>query len=289
MQIAKLIARDLKQVYSHPYNKQHKVFALWRYIKYLMLKAKGTAKIQLHVWGNRNLFWYKDSKQGTWLLFNYIIDWEEYKLIEHIAKPDSTIVDVGANVGYYTLWASRFNDKGKVYSFEPNDINFQRLSENVNSNPSVKHVVPVKNAVSNKCGTVSMTNELDTLNHIVDDGSITGNGTVEVVCVTLDHFADTNHIEQIDYLKIDVEGFEFEVLSGAQKMLAANRIGIIQVEINNALDNSGHTSQQLLNLFATHGYSLCSYSVDDTRLVKIEYDENRENYFVVSNKLQHLF
>ncbi len=286
MGLIQIISRDLKKIYSHPYNQQNKLSALFRYIKYLYFKFNKVERTQLNVWGNRTLVWYKDSKQGMWLLFNYIIDWEEYKLIENLSKPDSVIVDVGANVGYYTLWVSKFNYNGKVYAFEPNELNYKRLCENIASNSSDHQIIPVKNAVSNFSGFVSMTSELDTLNHILKVDDASNLETVQVECITLDQFAEKNAIQHIDFLKIDVEGFEWEVLDGAKKMLETSSIGIVQVEINNALDNSGHTSQQLLDLLLANGYALCKYSVEENRLVKIDYEVSRENYFAVSKNLQ---
>ena len=214
-------------------------------------------------------------------MFNYIIDWEEFNLIRRSVKDNSVFIDVGANVGYYTIWASQFNPNGKIYSFEPNDLNFERLQENISCNNLNAQISSVKKAVAATHGFISMTADLDTLNHIIKEGNKVSN-TLQVECISLDDFAAQESILYIDYLKIDVEGFELEVLFGAKELILENKIGIIQLEINNALSHSGHSSYEVVDFFKEHNYKLCSYDVIKGKLIEINYSPDRENYFAVN-------
>jgi FkbM family methyltransferase len=279
----KIVLGDLSTIFKHPYNTKNKLKALLRYFYYLTYKVSSKKQRLLDVWDNRKLNWYKDSVQSVWLMFNYIIDWEEFNLIKDRFKSNTVFIDVGANIGYYSIWASKFNPSGKIFSFEPGEINFKRLNENIACNNLFATIIPIQKAVAASSGIISMTAELDTLNHIVKSESKSNIlNTLEADCISLDDFAKEENISFIDYLKIDVEGFELDVLIGAEKLLLEKKIGIIQMEINNALLHSGHTVDAMLDLLKKCSYILCSYDVNKKELQEIKYSENRENYFAVS-------
>lgn len=283
MKSIKIVFGDLKTIFSHPYNTQNKFKALLRYFQYLTYKISSKKQHILDVWDNRKIIWYNDSVQSVWLMFNYIIDWEEFNLIKDRFKSDTVFIDVGANIGYYSIWASKFNSAGKIYSFEPSEINFKRLNENIACNSLFSQITPIQKAVAASSGPISMTANLDTLNHIVKNEIKSDNAnTIKVDCISLDDFAQKENISAIDYLKIDVEGYELDVLIGAEKLLMEKKIGIIQMEINNALQHSGHSVDAMLDLLRKHSYILCFYDVKKKGLQEIKYSVNRENYFAVS-------
>lgn len=283
MKSIKIVFGDLKTIFSHPFNTQNKFKALLRYFQYLTYKISSKKQRILEVWGNRKIIWYNDSVQSVWIMFNYIIDWEEFNLIKNRFKSNSVFIDVGANIGYYSIWASKFNPYGKIYSFEPSVSNFKRLNENISCNNLFSQIIPIQKAVAASSGHISMTEDLDTLNHIVKSEIITENeNTVKVGCINLDDFAQNENISFIDYLKIDVEGYELDVLKGAEKLLMEKKIGIIQMEINNALQHSGHSVDAMLELLKKHSYMLCFYDVKKKELQEIKYSVNRENYFAVN-------
>jgi FkbM family methyltransferase len=283
MKLLSIISRDLSTIFSHPYNNKNQLFAYLRYVFYLALRFFNINKIPIRAWGDRRLIWYKDSIQSNWFLFNYIIDWEEFCLIKHNLKKDSIFLDVGANIGYYSIWASKFITSGRIFSFEPNGQAFNRLIENIKINNRVHNITSINQAVSQKNGDIYMTNNLDTLNHILSTKEkIDFNSSVKVKSTTLDSFVDEYHIDFIDYLKIDVEGFELDVLLGAEKLFKEKRIGIVQLEINNALDHSSHTVISITDFFDRNNYCLCQFEVDTGNLRKIDYSQLRENYFVTS-------
>ena len=283
MKLLNIISRDLSTIFSHPYNKKNKFFAYLRYISYLALRFFKINKIPIRTWRDRRIIWYKDSIQSNWFLFNYIIDWEEFCLIKHRLKKDSIFLDVGANIGYYSIWASKFITSGRIFSFEPNCKAFNRLVENIKINKSIHNITPINQAVSQKNGDIFMTNNLDTLNHILStEDKIDFNSSVKVKSTTLDSFVVEYHIDFIDYLKIDVEGFELDVLLGAEKLFKEKKIGIVQLEINNALDHSSYTVFSITDFFDKNDYYLCQFEVDTGKLIKIDYSQLRENYFVTS-------
>lgn len=159
-------------------------------------------------------------------------------------NPEVTIFDVGANVGGYTQELVKyFSGNTKIYSFEPSKNTFGRLMENIkNSSP----------VMSYNFGFSNVEKELS----LYKDESAPGMASVyhrdlskigldtdsyELIKVTtIDKFCSKHGIDHIDFLKIDVEGHEFDVLQGAQRMINEQRIDYVQLEFGEANIDSRH-------------------------------------------------
>ncbi len=143
-------------------------------------------------------------------------------------KNSNICVDVGANIGITAIWMAK-NSK-KVYAFEPVPDNVNRLVENLEAN-NILNVNIIKKAVSNKNGDAILTLFNSYGHHSLSSKHISSpKGAISVETITLDKFAECEKIDKIDVLKIDVEGFELEVLQGAKKMLTEKRVNMIIFE-----------------------------------------------------------
>ncbi len=156
---------------------------------------------------------------------------------------DSVVfVDVGANNGYYySLKVAKRFTNSQVYCFEPDPRILYHLEKNVRCNrlTNIK-VIPL--ALSNHVGKAKMTAYLGASNFLVSNhaGPI---DTIEVECTTLDDFAVRNHISQIDFLKVDIEGGEYNLLQGAQQTIRKLRPPMI-LELNEKLLGRSYASIQ---------------------------------------------
>jgi FkbM family methyltransferase len=134
---------------------------------------------------------------------------EQYNLREkcEVAKGDY-VIDGGAFKGETSFW---FLSKGagKVYAFEPDPYNFSILTENVKRNKASDKIIPVQKALSNRIGTFSFCATGRGGSASREEGNITVEG------VTIDSFVEKEGLERIDFIKLDVEGAELEVLEGA--------------------------------------------------------------------------
>jgi len=146
-------------------------------------------------------------------------------------KKDDVFVDVGAGLGDYSLLAASKITTGKIYSFEPHPEAFKLLSENMQLNNLEKILKPYNSAVTNKNGVVRFVahevSELSRISSRANDES-----TISVSATTLDTFCEQNTINNIDVLKVDVEGAERSVFLGAKNMLKQGRIKQIIFELN---------------------------------------------------------
>lgn len=178
------------------------------------------------------------------------VDWNEMHAWKRALGPGSLFVDVGANVGLYTIWSIEAG--AEVIAVEPSRIARERLASNLKLNGYEAEIVPA--ALGEAEGTLRLTTELDNQNHLVLSGNSAGVESEEVPVLTLDGVVGDR---TVDGLKVDVEGAELLVLRGAQRVLAERRIKLIQLEWNEssvALLNEDRTP--IAELLSSHGYEL---------------------------------
>ena len=167
----------------------------------------------------------------------------------------NTIVDIGAHIGYHTLYFSEIvkENEGYVYAFEPQPQNYYLLNKNINNN-NLKNVIPYDYACSDcecesKIAIASLNESINmgdfTLNHNIND-----NKYYNVKCVRLDDIINT----QIDVIKIDVQGWEQNVLNGSKKIVSNYKpLLIIEIE-EHQLNRNGLTSEKLIKQLRNLGY-----------------------------------
>ena len=147
----------------------------------------------------------------------------DIKLIEKYLQKGDVFVDVGANIGAWTLFASnKVGNDGKVFSFEPHPITYKYLVENVILNEA-HNIITENCGIANKVGYLYFTNSLDDTNHIALNNE---NDTIKIPVKKLDDF--TENEKKIHLLKIDVEGFELFALQGAIETLRKTEILIFE-------------------------------------------------------------
>ena len=151
---------------------------------------------------------------GCWLGF---YERDKQQAIERFARPGMVMLDLGANVGFYTLALSRLaGDAGRVFAFEPDASNMIQLRRHVALNQLTNTVV-VQMAVAARTELVGFTpGESGETGHI-------GGEDYLVPATSLDELIATGAISEPDVVKMDVEGAEASVLEGAPALLARGR------------------------------------------------------------------
>lgn len=159
----------------------------------------------------RNKRWIKGSGVNGYWLGSYELEGQKM-FIENLNKGD-IIFDIGANVGFYSLLAAEIvGPSGKVFSFEPLPENFNYLKKHIEIN-GYKNIFPFQVAVSDKSGLAFLKIEgSNATGHF-------GSGDIHVETISLDEWIKNNKLPIPNFLKIDVEGAEFLVLSGAENVL----------------------------------------------------------------------
>ncbi|MDT3443989.1 FkbM family methyltransferase [Pseudofrankia sp. BMG5.37] len=188
------------------------------------------------------------------MLYCRLPEWESMRFVRDTLRPGDVFVDVGANVGTYTLLAAG-RPGVRVVAFEPSSATYLRLTENLRLNPWLE-VDARRAAVGDTNGMVELTVGLDTVNHVVD-GTSTGRPIERVPIVRLDSELSD---EPVGIIKIDVEGLEPAVLAGARGLFQRCRPALV-VEWNDPV--------RLGESFAEIGYVAARYLPDESRLVPL--------------------
>ncbi len=172
------------------------------------------------------------------------IDWGAEELLVHFGSLDGDFIDVGAHIGYYSMYVHPL--VRKVYAFEPDPRNLPDLSANAES---VSNIEVVAMAVSSHCKTarfyIGGDSTLSTLEAIAGE-------TVEVQTTSIDDFVASRPGINPTLFKIDAEGHDFEVLLGMKETVAAHQ-PILLIECN---------SDKLLDLCAEWHYSIYAFTCD---------------------------
>jgi len=156
----------------------------------------------------------------------------ELKVIDYLKKnlPKSRNIffDVGANIGEYSFFLFNSFKTAKIYSFEPSLKTFNRLVENVKEFGGVK---PINIGLGDKNEKrILYIDDKQSSISTLHNRKVNLKGKEEINIMKLDTFCKMNDIDKIDFLKMDVEGNEFNILLGAREMLKNRKIYAIQFE-----------------------------------------------------------
>jgi len=140
---------------------------------------------------------------------------EQYRYYDMVKpKPGDTVLDIGACIGDTALWFSKLvGPEGRVFAFEPEPSNFKKLLKNIERN-RVKNVVPVSAALSDTEGKM-------TISSSGASSMFSPSGGIPVSATTIDRFVEENKIATVDFIKMDVEGSELNVLRGGTQTIKA--------------------------------------------------------------------
>jgi len=194
----------------------------------------------------------------------------ELYLLDKVLRPGMTFVDAGANMGVYTLFASRKVGKaGRVVAIEPSSRDFERLRDNVELN-RLANVRLLRVAVSNRRaeGELLIAAEEhsghNTLGAFGYD-SVVAQGRERVRVERLDDIAEQQGLRRVDVIKMDVEGAELSALEGAERALARFRPMIVLELSDRTLVHQGCTSGHVWEFLGRSGYLVYGFS-DETGL-----------------------
>ncbi|MFB2898160.1 FkbM family methyltransferase [Aerosakkonemataceae cyanobacterium BLCC-F50] len=157
------------------------------------------------------------------LIFLYgYFDPEVIWFIKKYLPKSATILDIGANIGTFSIGvATHLNKNGRVYAFEPGDKVFQRFRANLEINPQLHEIILLSNyGIGEKQSTYFRREVLpDGNGSLIDEEGKPYNSGEIVNIISLDEWVNLMNIKSIDFIKIDVEGFEYLVFTGAREVI----------------------------------------------------------------------
>jgi len=227
---------------------------------------------------------YLDKWDSLDLLENKVYGELDTKIVKKVVKTDDVVLDLGANIGYFTiLFAKLVGNNGKVIAFEPEFKNFQILKKNIAEN-GFHNVIAENKAVSEKNGTTVLYTGTKSsgANRIYEPkkaqewrekGKQQEFLKNEIETVSIDEFLNNKKIENVDFIKMDIEGGEFFALKGMKNVLKNPNLKIFMEWDKPALEDSGIKPIQVLELLKEENFYI--YYVHDKKNKLEKADENK--------------
>jgi FkbM family methyltransferase len=225
--------------------------ALWLYQHCNVPDVEVEAQLEHSLWISLRL--------RTWVDYNiYCLGLYEEPLARFFTgaiKPDSTVLDIGAYIGQYTLLAAKHAPLGRAIAFEPHPESHRRLLDNVTRN-HLSNVTVLSQAVGSTPGRMPFDLQEQQYSSKLIPSSQVGDALAEFEVTTVDETVRKLGLPCVDLIKIDVEGAEGQVLSGAQATLSAFHPLLI-VEIDRSGEQVfGDDSENTLASLQGLGYQL---------------------------------
>ena len=194
-----------------------------------------------------------------------LISREEAILTRFDPHPGDVVIDIGANIGRYTVIAAKkVQNEGKVISIEANPSIFELLRKNIQLN-ELANVIPLNCAVFSEKTKIKFfvnddlrNNQFGTINTDIDNFANKGLGKhVYVDANTVDSILSENSIEiqEVKWMKIDVEGAELDVIKGSKELISSAQNLRIIVEIHN-LSNGTTYHKEITEFLESFGYTI---------------------------------
>jgi len=245
---------SVRFIVSHPLGRKSRWKSLSRFVRWQIGSRilPGGAVVEF-VAGTRLLI--RPSMTGaTGNLYVGLHDFEEMGFLLHFLRSEDLFADVGANVGSYTVLAAGACG-ARAHSFEPVSAAFEDLRDNIALNRLGDRVVARKVVVGARAGSAHVSCDQDTVNHVVTERR-EGAAAVETVPqVRLDDELEAAPA----VVKIDVEGFESQVLAGMTRLLASDGLHAVILELNASGARYGVEDQALRRTQSDAGFLECSY------------------------------
>lgn len=173
-------------------------------------------------------------------------------------KKDLTILDIGANIGLFSFYASQYAKR--IYAIEPAQEHVDVANHMIKFNKLDEIVTVHRNAIAHENKEMTLHHNQNvtmfSLKEAVADKSL---DSEKVEAVTLLKFLDDSKIEHVDFMKLDIEGAEMEVVSGTEFQEASKRIDSLVVEYHQW---SGRNPSQLVTALSDYGYEVKNIPAD---------------------------
>lgn len=260
------VINTLRNIATHPANRGRALTAVARYLSWQVSKRLGTQYWDVPFHG-LTLRCHRDSHSASAAMyFSGMPDFREMRFMQRYLRPGDTFLDIGANVGVYTLLAAALvGASGAVHAFEPGSATAARLRENIDLN-GLRQVTVHQLALSDQDGSALLDDGRDdcVASLVPHGGGASAAGQVTVRCATLDALMPDS---QAAMAKLDVEGAEPLIIRGARGLLSRGIPPVMQIEMDGYCRKFGIETHHFIAELADQGYDTGYYDDSANRIV----------------------
>lgn len=228
-------------------------------------------------------------------LFLHEFEKNELDAFQSLVNQGSIIIDAGANIGLYSIIGSKLvGDSGRIYSFEPSKTTFNLFKNNILLN-QVTNITAINKGLGDKMGEtliLNHNNETGDAENYISNSTLNNlesvnDGSAEVIVIdSLDNFQYENSISKVDFLKVDVEGYEYYVLKGAENLLRENPDIIILFECADHLaKRAGSSQNEVFNFLNKLGFELAYWNEKLKKWICDKTDPINSGQFLASRNI----
>lgn len=204
------------------------------------------------------------------------------RFISHL-KPNYTVIDIGANIGYTTLLFSKACPEGKILSIEPSRELFKTVTDHVSLN-EIKNVKCLNIGLGEKEKTVQLYKVSESnsgMNRVLEEANASF-ASESITIKTLDEVAKEQSLDSIHAIKIDVEGYEYKILKGAYTTLKTQHpILLVELDDFNLKEQQSNPKELLTFLFELN-YSI--YEADSMKEIDLSRDYTGVHFDIICFK-----
>ncbi len=247
--------RVVEGIGMHPLTREHKISSFKRFLGWeLKSRVWGGGRYHHRLVGDLKMIVEHGMDGATMNLIYGLVEFEDMAFVLHCLRPQDLFVDIGSNVGVYSLLASG-GAGAESLAFEPVPETFFVLQENIVLNKLSELVTPLNLGLGKEAGALRFTRHLDGINHVLAPGEATGQ-SLEVEVKSLDQALQNR---DVNLIKLDVEGFELPVLQGAKESLNNPALKGLIIELNGSGERYGMDEKQIVKLLQEAGFAPFDY------------------------------
>lgn len=259
-----LLTSALSFIYNHPLNRHGRLAALGRFARWQLASRIIAAPIALPFVDNTRLLVSQGMQGATGNWYCGLHEQDEMGFVLHFIRSSDLFFDIGANIGSYTILAAGACG-AKAVSFEPVPATYESLVRNIRLNSLSASVIANNWAVGSSIGELQFTSSLDCMNRALMPGEQQPD-SIAVKVATLDGAA----CERIPTIcKIDVEGFETQVIAGGTNVLSSLELRCVLIEINGSGLHFGISDSEVHSAICQYGFVPVAYDVLTRRVEPI--------------------
>jgi FkbM family methyltransferase len=245
----------VRHILNHPLNVKDKRHALARYLRWQLGSRLLPGAVVVPFVNDTHLVVSPGMTGATMYVYTGLADFADCSLLLHLLRPGDLFVDIGANVGVYSVLAAGVIG-ARAVTVEPVPSTYRKMLENVAANHIEDLVTPHNIGLGSRVETLRFTADRDTMNHVLTDPHWTG-PSIEVPVRTLDEVLGG---ESPRLIKIDVEGWESEVLAGAEAVLSRPALLGLIIEMNSSSAEFSSNEQRVHDCMMRHGFAPYEYA-----------------------------
>ena len=266
--------QTLNYIWTHPNCQKKQIQAISKFMFWQFYKRLTHNYLDFQLTPNLKLRCYPDSQSASAALYCGMYDYDEMNFLLRYLRPADSFLDIGANVGVYTILSASKIQTGNIYSFEALPKNYKRLLENLKIN-QFNRVKTYSLAISNGSGNITFEpSGGDSTAHITTKETAT---TIAVPTDTLDNLLKDEPIENITLAKMDIEGAEILALQGATELLKNQRPRVWILELLDGNSELEDDTKKIVDLLNSYGYKLYWYTADSNQLNPISLEQKPGN------------